>query len=238
MKLVIISDTHDKFIKELPAGDVLIHCGDYSLYGEYNETKKFFDWIDSQPHKHKIVIPGNHEVAICPLKKEFSPDYDKIMELIKSYKNVNFLIDKEVIIDGIKFYGTPWCGGDFHVMHRWGFWARTSNQRTKYFSKIPDDTDVLITHTPPYKILDKYQGKILGSAELLKRVKEVKPFIHCFGHIHSANGYTNLHGINFFNCATLGEGYEIQFPCRVIDIADRVIRSIESVPVVDSRLKE
>lgn len=63
MKLVIISDTHDKLLEEVPDGDVLIHCGDYSVFGEYEEKKNFFDWFSSQKHECKIVIPGNHEVA-------------------------------------------------------------------------------------------------------------------------------------------------------------------------------
>lgn len=239
MKLVIISDTHDKLIKELPDGDVLIHCGDYSLYGEYEETKKFFDWFNSQPHKHKIIIPGNHEVAICSIKRKYAvehEEYDKIMKLINSYKDINFLIDKEVVIDGVKFYGSPWCGGDYVVMYRWGFYVQFEEMRKALFDKIPDDTDVLITHTPPYDILDKYDGKVLGCTALLERVNEFKPLVHCFGHIHSGNGFKHIDGVNYFNCANLGEGYELEFPCRVIEIEDGKIVSNSTVPVVDATL--
>lgn len=234
MKLVVISDTHDKLIDSLPEGDVLIHCGDYSLYGEYEETKKFFDWFSSQPHKHKIVICGNHELAICPRKE--GENLLKIMELIDSYSDVTFLADEAIVIDGVKFYGTPWCGGERHIMYRWGWYIESDEERAEIFKSIPDDTDVLISHSPPYDILDKYDGRTLGCPALLERIKQVKPIINVFGHIHSANGYLEQDGVHFFNCSNLSEGYQIEYPCRIIEIEDGVVKSTSTVPVKE--LKE
>ena len=238
MKIVIISDTHDKLIKELPDGDILVHCGDYSLFGEYDETKTFFDWFSEFPHKHKIVIPGNHEVGICPRRHQYrysNPNFDKTMALIKSYTSINFLIDEELIIEGVKFYGTPWCGGERHIMYRWGFYMSRDEQRAEVFKKIPDDTDILISHTPPYDILDKYDGRTLGCPALLERIKQVKPLVSCFGHIHSANGYIEKDGTHFFNCSSLGENYKIQYPCRVIEVQDKKLISNNTVKVYDSK---
>lgn len=236
MKLVVISDTHDRTIKEVPKGDVLIHCGDYSIYGEFDETKKFFDWFSSQPHKHKIVIPGNHEVNICPLKQ--SRDRNKILDLIKTYHNVHFLIDEEVIIDGIKFYGTPWCGGDYMVMNRWGFYIHRDDRREVLFDCIPEDTDVLITHTPAYDILDKYQDRVLGCPVLLERIRKVKPLVHVCGHIHSSNGYVQIDGTHHFNCANLLDNTRrIGGPCHVMEIQDGTLKNVESVKVKDSETK-
>ena len=231
MKLVIISDTHDKLIKSLPRGDVLIHCGDYSVFGEYDETKKFFDWFDSQPHKYKIVIPGNHEVGICPLKKR--PDREKTMELIKSYENINFLVDEKVVIDGVTFYGTPWCGGESYIMSRWGYYMEHDENRAQIFKYIPEDTDVLISHSPPFNILDRYDNRVLGCPALLERIKQVKPLVNCFGHIHSANGYKEVNGTHFFNCSNLGENYKVEYPCRVVEIKNGLLVSNVTVPVVD-----
>lgn len=217
MKLVIISDTHDKLLEDVPDGDVLIHCGDYSVFGEYDETKKFFDWFSSQKHEYKIVIPGNHEVAICPIKK--LPNKAKIMDLIKSYTNVHFLSCRELVINGIKFYGAPWCGGDRFVMYRWGFYLEHDSDRQKMFKFIPDDTNVLITHSPPYGILDTFCGRHLGCPMLLERVRQLEKLkVHCFGHIHGANGIVEENGVQFCNCSNLGENYKITYPCRIIEL--------------------
>lgn len=57
-------------------------------------------------------------------------------------------------------------------------------QDTPWENKIPIETDVLITHTPP-----KYHLDInLGCAGLLKEIWRVKPRLHVFGHIHSGHG--------------------------------------------------
>lgn len=224
MKLVIISDTHGKIVKDLPDGDVLIHCGDYSKYGLYEETKTFFDWFSVQRHRHKIVITGNHEVAICPIK--IFPGRDLILDLINSYSNVNFLVDKELIIDGVKFFGTPWCGGESYIMKRWGFYIEDDNKRSKIFEKIPKDTDVLITHTPPLHVLDNFGCNSLGCPALLERVMQVKPLVHLFGHIHSSNGHLFQNGIHFFNCSILDDNYQIRFYPKVVEIENKIVKHI------------
>jgi hypothetical protein len=65
---VIISDTHSKHdeISSLPAGDVLIHCGDFTRKGYLSEIQAFAAWLAKQPHPHKLVIAGNHELTLDP----------------------------------------------------------------------------------------------------------------------------------------------------------------------------
>jgi hypothetical protein len=115
----------------------------------------------------------------------------------------------------------------------WGFYLFKNKDRKEKFDAIPSDTDVLITHSPPHGILDKFMDRQLGCDVLLDRVKQVKPKIHLFGHIHGANGHIEKDGINFFNCSNLSEGYQISFPCRVIeyDIANRCVKTTYTVPV-------
>ena len=48
---------------ELPAGDVLIHAGDFSKVGAENDVKRFAEWMASLPFAHKIVIAGNHDLT-------------------------------------------------------------------------------------------------------------------------------------------------------------------------------
>ena len=75
-----------------------------------------------------------------------------------------------------------------------------STKLLNYYSKIPDDTNILITHVPPMKILDVAWRKNVsienceicgddhknfehwGCSELLKTVLEKRPDVHCFGY--------------------------------------------------------
>lgn len=208
MKIVVISDTHSNHesMKELPSGDILIHCGDFSSYGGYDETKSFLDWFSGQKHEHKIAIPGNHEISLCPLRRST----ESIKELISSYCNIHFLIDQEIIIDNVKFYGTPWCGGESKIMKHWGFYIESGKKSV--FGKIPSDTDILISHSPPFGILDNG----LGSRSLLERVKDVRPVFHLFGHIHETYGEFCSDYTQFYNCSNCDSDNRITNEPRVL----------------------
>ena len=49
---------------------------------------------------------------------------------------------------------------------------------------IPADIDILVTHYPPFGILDQD----LGSSEILNFVLKARPQYHLFGHIHVIRG--------------------------------------------------
>jgi Icc-related predicted phosphoesterase len=68
---------------------------------------------------------------------------------------------------------------------------------------IPDDTDVLITHTPPIGILDKSsRGRTLGCPILKERVLSIAPAVHCFGHVHASDGKESLENTRFVNASS------------------------------------
>ena len=97
----------------------------------------------------------------------------------------NFLLlhDQAVECFGYKFFGTAW-------QPEFGDWAfglpRGQACRTAYES-IPDDTEVLVTHTPCVGYGD-FCRQHLGCVDLLHRVVQIKPKYHLFGHIHE--GYS------------------------------------------------
>ena len=105
-----------------------------------------------------------------------------------------------IAITGIKFYGTP------YTKKREGSnpaFALAENELDDKWSQIPLDTDVLITHMPPYGIqdLNKHGGNE-GCPDLLKRVTgAVKPKIHVFGHIHFSGGISTVNQTIFVNAA-------------------------------------
>ena len=82
-----------------------------------------------------------------------------------------------------------------------------SDRQTRNYSAIPADVDVLITHCPPYDILDFDDGINYGSTELLMKVEEIKPRLHLFGHIHKQHGVKKDGSTIFSNGAIMNVDY-------------------------------
>jgi Icc-related predicted phosphoesterase len=117
---------------------------------------------------------------------------------------IHVLDDCGIEIAGLKFYGSPWTP-------RFGDWAwmAEDEELAATFASIPVGLDVLITHGPPYGILDEVsRGENVGSCSLLEEVKRKKPRFHVFGHIHEARGYRHCEHTDFLNVASLDENYE------------------------------
>ncbi len=62
MRIVCISDTHNLHRKlQIPDGDVLVHAGDFTLFGKQEHLNDFNEWLGTLPHRHKLVVQGNHD---------------------------------------------------------------------------------------------------------------------------------------------------------------------------------
>ena len=174
--IVHISDTHSNFHKKIPDGDILIHSGDFSIDGHPGEYEMFDNWLGNQPHTYKFVILGNHDLDYMIREEKLDP----IIEAPKRLKNATILSSELVEVLGLKIYGVQW----YHY-HNWEYSYKNENFVGKEeWYKIPNDTDILITHGPPYGYLDGQYG----SYSLAMHVKDVKPKLHLFGHIHFMNG--------------------------------------------------
>jgi len=106
------------------------------------------------------------------------------------------------------------------IFNNWAF-NRTEEKMKQHWEGIPDNTDVLITHSPPYMIRDfaTYSDEYVGSPSLRDEVlNRIRPKIHCFGHIHLEYGITELNGIKFVNASCLNERYEYVNKPIVIEI--------------------
>jgi Icc-related predicted phosphoesterase len=194
MRIVCISDTHG-FHKhtEVPPGDILVHGGDCTKHGSLEDVEEFNRWLGTLPHRHKVVIAGNHDFAF-----QETPD-----EARARITNAIYLQDSGCEIEGLTFYGTPWTP----VFFDWAFMLSDAELAAKW-AMIPPRVDVLITHGPPHGIQDwTNRNERAGSLTLLHRVYEVKPRLHVFGHIHEAAGRTKINGTTFVNASTqMGHG--------------------------------
>lgn len=225
-KIVLISDTHNKHNKlVIPECDILIHAGDYSFQGTDSEIRNFYKWLNKQPAKHIVSIQGNHEKGW-----EADPENGKYIAL-NECPRVNLLEDNMTIINGINIYGSPWTP----YFHNWAYNAgRTISEAAHYrkplisdiWEKIPEDTDILVTHGPPYDILDELQyingdskGEFVGCVELRKRIEQVRPDLHVFGHIHCQYGEKHIDGTSYYNASNCSEIYSIDNPPIVVEYA-------------------
>ncbi|MBK04634.1 MAG: metallophosphoesterase [Deltaproteobacteria bacterium] len=206
MRIVAISDTHTKHNQfDIPDGDVLIHAGDFTSRGKQKEIRRFNNFLGTLPHKHKVVIAGNHDFAL-----ENEPELAEPM-----LTNCTYLRDSSIVIEGVKIYGSPWQPEFFN----WAFNLPRGEPLKEKWEQIPDDTDILITHGPPYGILDKTaRGEHVGCEELIKIVLKKKPAYHIFGHIHEAAGEIKQDGIHFINASLLNLQYKPAFAPTVFDI--------------------
>jgi Icc-related predicted phosphoesterase len=201
--MTFISDTHGKhehltskaYNNILGSGDVLVHAGDVSNVGKSHEIKSFLDWFSNTDYKHKIFIAGNHDFGFEQVQ-EIAPEYKE--------KGVHYLFDSEVVIDGVKFYGSPWQP----EFYDWAFNLPRGEKLAEKWAMIPGNTDVLITHGPAYGMLDWVpSGTQVGCQDLFHRIMEVQPKIHVCGHIHCAYGQKYFNGAEFLNAAILNERY-------------------------------
>lgn len=203
-KIVFISDTHSKhnYLTNkgmgniLGSGDILVHSGDCTNMGKSHEITNFLNWFGKTDFTYKIFIAGNHDFGF-----EMHTD---IAEEFKE-KGIIYLFDSEVVIDGVKFYGSPWQP-DFYD---WAFNLPRGEKLAKKWAKIPGNTDILITHGPAHGMLDcTMTGQRVGCEDLFHRIMEVQPKIHVCGHIHCAYGQKSFHGVEFLNASVLDEQYK------------------------------
>jgi Icc-related predicted phosphoesterase len=85
---------------------------------------------------------------------------------------------------------------------------------------IPEGIDVLMTHGGPRGILDRPYGRYehVGCDDLLTRALQVRPKIHCFGHVHGDAGIKDFNGTTFINASSCGEDYKIRNEPIVLDV--------------------
>ena len=213
LKVVAISDTHGGHqAVTVPDADVLVHTGDYCKYGRMGEVKEFAKWLKQLPHKHKIVIAGNHDKPVENRTEE--------ARQIFQAAGVILLVNELVDIDGVRFWGSPITPKFF----QWHFMKSRGQEIAEVWAKIPDDVDVLLTHGPPYghgDLCPPYQTshrKVAGCLDLLNRIREIQrtshayhPKVHVFGHIHAGHGVTEsdqFPGIKFVNASICTEQYQ------------------------------
>ena len=215
MRLVCISDTHgDHETVELPAGDVLVHAGDVTAHGTELDWLRFVEWLGGRDFAHRLFVAGNHD--------RFAEAFPERAARLAREAGVVLLGDSGCRIDGVSFWGSP-------ITPRfldWSFMRDPGPDIERHWAMIPPGTDVLVTHGPPLGILDEV-GRPQGASEhvgcpaLARRVDELRPALHLFGHIHEAHGALERDGVRYVNVSTMDSAYRIANAPVVVDVERR-----------------
>jgi len=234
VRIVMISDTHDShhMIDDIPDGDILIHAGDFTQNGSPTDVYQFSKWFASQPHKHKVVVAGNHDITLDAdfYQKEGHrwhgrdlKDFKASLTAMRENPKFHYLEDSSVEICGLKIYGSPYSA----FFHNWAFNSHRGPESHAIWSKIPDDTDVMIAHGPALGYGDRVgnprylaeHGTSVGCANLLHEIKyRIKPRLMISGHIHEDPGAWTDGVTTFVNASTCDLKYKPTNPVRVIDL--------------------
>lgn len=215
MRIVAVADTHlfhDQLV--VPGGDVFVHAGDLCRRGDLAELRRAATWIAGLPHRHKVIVAGNHDWAFAR-----EPLAARAM-----FRGAHYLEDDEVTIDGVRFYGSPWQP----AFMDWAFNLPRGPALAAVWAKIPRGIDVLVTHGPPDGIGDRVGlAARAGCADLRARVAEVEPRLHVFGHIHQDGGVWQLGATMFANVTT----WECERAPTVFDVGPGEAGEVRAVAV-------
>lgn len=201
MRILHLSDTHShhRQLTDLPSADIIIHSGDVSVAGTGKEVIDFIEWFGTLDYEFKIFLAGNHDYCLD------GKDIEIIQRLLP--ENCFYLCNSGITIGGIKFWGVPFffsddISGEYHNM----------------ITQIPADIDILISHRPPLGILDNADNIAFGCTDMLRRVLEIRPRYHLFGHIHDAYGIEKTKDTTFVNAALVDENYRLTNSPFIFDI--------------------
>lgn len=250
--LVCISDTHNTEPAHIPPGDVLLHAGDLSQYGTFDEIQRQLTWLASQPHQHKVIIAGNHDLLLDQAFVAAHPDrelnlYDGKRRTDLVWGDVRYL-ERELLelnVQGkersIRVFGTPWTPrcGNWAFQYRQGEGSDDANMGQQMSmhrdNAMPNGTDVVLVHGPPITHLDD-GGK--GCKRLLAELWRARPKVVVCGHIHSGRGIEWLpfdRAQSWYEDAMLGRRQWIFVVCLAIWSAWLVVTSVLGFSTVRQR---
>jgi Icc-related predicted phosphoesterase len=228
MLIDCISDLHGHYPK-LDGGDLLIVAGDLTATDTKDELLYFHQWISAQNYKKSIIIAGNHDNT-CIKGYPFYNRPFAVEGCVMPYNDIEYLCDSGTEFEGLKIWGSPWTRNFVGMNpHCKAFSLDTEEELAEKWALIPDDVDILITHSPPYGILDSVRNNpnsipdSAGSRSLMdwmatkwKVLEGVK--INVFGHIHEHGGKRgSLNMVQFINASHVNERYQpVNAPIRII----------------------
>lgn len=221
LNIAVIADLHGHLpVEGLPQAEILVIAGDISPLEKQRNRELMADWlrgtfrpwVESLPYEEVVVIAGNHDFILQKNKWQL---------YLREF--CTYLHNEEKMIHGLKFYGTPYCPDN----RGWAFSKEDALLANKW-AAIPDDTDVLVVHGPPFgacdytlssayewmqsqkKYVPRQVRRPVGSRTLRQRLIEVKPSHVLCGHIHEAYGVDKIGQIWVYNASLKDRRYKVK----------------------------
>jgi Icc-related predicted phosphoesterase len=222
LAVCVAADLHGNLPRFIPPCDLLVLSGD--ICPEINAYEQiawldrvFRPWLKAQPVKQgTVAVWGNHDQ--CGINA-LRPQVDEL------HLRWHLLTDERVLLAGIKIYGSPWqprFGGVYNM---------NEPDLERVWSRIPDDTQLLVLHGPPHGFGDMAHGSHKGSRSLTRRIRQVRPALVTFGHIHEGRGEWNDAGVTLVNASLMDGTFQIAYDPWVgmVDFAPGPLRSLPEV---------
>jgi Icc-related predicted phosphoesterase len=213
-RVMVISDTHEHSFNgtTMPQVDVLIHTGDLTNFGELDSLRESVRMMGTIEAELKLVTAGNHDISLDKTprvdnmsEEEYSKYHEAALEImtgpLAQEAGITYLEEGTrtfALNNGAKFtvYASPYtCGSGGWAFPYKPFEDRFNdahhvapNRTSIATNHIPSGVDIVMTHGPPYSILDQVDNENLGCPNLLRAVGRTRPLMHCFGHIHEGHG--------------------------------------------------
>jgi Icc-related predicted phosphoesterase len=214
MKIAAMADLHGERPKVDSDTDLVLIAGDIFFGVSIDQDiayglGKFKRWLERMPCP-VVAIAGNHDFVLR--------DTNLAHQLPWTY-----LQDQTTTVNGLVIHGTPWTPTFFD----WAF-MKEDEFLWGYWSAIPDNVDILLSHGPPYGVCDEtfYQGVSggsVGSKSLRQAVIHKRPKIIICGHIHDGYGFDVIMGeksILVYNVSIMDEIYAPTNPVTYIRYAE------------------
>lgn len=194
MKIALFSDSHGRHAEiRIPAADLLIFAGDMTNCRTASDIREFNCFLATLPHRHKIVIAGNHDHRLAGGRQQARELFSAAV----------YLQDEAVEVGGITVYGSPWQP----LFNAWAcdaFALPRGRLLREKWQLIPAGVDILVTHTPPAGFLDLDGPVGHGCFDLSETVARLQPKYHVFGHVHSQHGMVGCGATRYINCNIQG----------------------------------
>jgi hypothetical protein len=227
LRLVCLSDTHSAHGSlEVPDGDLLLHAGDFTKRGRPQEIERFGRWLGGLPHRHKVLVPGNHDF-LCEREPDRARELLGDVVLLDGGRRRSGAGEADpagdppaphaggIELAGLRLWGSPWQPW----FHDWAFNLPRGEPLARHWATAPSGVDVLVTHTPPHGVLDRtVRGEAVGCEALAAALPRIAPRLHVFGHIHEDRGaHRGPGGRLSVNACSCDLSYRAVHPPVVVD---------------------
>ncbi len=175
-RLLLFSDLHRdaqaarSLVASATGADVLVGAGDFAT-----TRRGLADVIDvlREVEKPCVLVPGNSESD------------DELRAACRGWEGAHVLHGSRVDLEGLTFFGLG-AGVPVTPFGAWSF-DLTEDAAERLLAPCPTGA-VLVSHSPPFGLVDTSRGRHLGSRAVRAAIDRVGPPLVVCGHIHESWG--------------------------------------------------